>query len=53
MEPVLRHFARTNAEENLLTIFRELDERDQEVVVLLTDKLLSRTLNIRRRIKKA
>jgi transcriptional regulator with XRE-family HTH domain len=48
---VMRHFARDDAEDHLLAVFRELDERDQNVITTLADALADRPIGQRKKSK--
>jgi len=49
---VLRHFARDDAEDHILAVFRGLDEWDQKAVILLAETLSNRSVSLRRKVKK-
>jgi hypothetical protein len=49
---MLRYFARDDAEEHVLAVFRHLDRKDQEVVMALADLLEKRSVSVKRRAKK-
>lgn len=48
---VLKHFARDDAEDHILAVFRELDERDQKVIASLADAMASRPVGPRKKSK--
>lgn len=50
---VLRHFARDDAEEHVLAVFRGLDEWDQKAVILLAETLSTRSVSLRRKPTRA
>lgn len=51
LEPVLRYFARTDDEERLMSVFRDIDDWDKHLVLTILDTLVTRAVH--KRVKPA